>query len=175
MLCPNVVDKEFSLLAPAAFSELASAVAKSSSRPWFVKLPSYEAYSERRRILQLSEIAAASGAAGVTISGAFVEPDARLSIGRGNVSGAPALRRTLKFVSDLYRATGGLPIKALGGITSGADAFRAIAAGASVVEVYTSFIYRGPNVAGYITNELRSMLRERGIESLVDLRGSELS
>jgi dihydroorotate dehydrogenase len=175
MLCPNVVDKEFGLLTPAPFSEFVAAVAKSNSKPWFVKLPSYEDDEDRKRILQLAEIAAAGGAAGITVSGAFVQPDKRLSIGRGNVTGTPALGRTLTFVSDLYRATGGLPIKALGGITSGADAFRAIGAGASVVELYTSFIYRGPNVAGYITEELRKILDERGIGSIEELRGTALT
>lgn len=63
----------------------------------------------------------------------------------GGLSGAPLLAMSTAVVRKLSAALAGeLPIVAVGGIMSGADAAGKIAAGASLVQLYTGFIYRGP-------------------------------
>jgi dihydroorotate dehydrogenase len=113
------------------------------------------------------------GAAAFTISGTFMRTEPGLSMGRGNVSGAPARERALDFVRDLYSVVGRQAgIKALGGISSGQDAFDAIAAGATTAELLTGLIYRGPCVAREVNRELARLMAQQGIGTLNELRGS---
>ena len=63
----------------------------------------------------------------------------------GGLSGAPLFERSTEVVRLFRRALGGeLPIIAVGGILSGADALAKLEAGASLVQLYTGLIYRGP-------------------------------
>jgi len=63
----------------------------------------------------------------------------------GGLSGAPVAGRSTRVVQELARALRGeIPVIGVGGITSGADARAKIAAGASLVQVYTGLIYQGP-------------------------------
>ena len=65
----------------------------------------------------------------------------------GGLSGAPLRDRSTAVVRQLTDILGdALPIIAVGGISSGADAAAKIAAGASLVQLYTGFIYRGPEL-----------------------------
>lgn len=65
----------------------------------------------------------------------------------GGLSGAPLMARSTEVVRQLANILEGrLPIIAVGGILSGADAAAKIAAGASLVQIYTGFIYRGPEL-----------------------------
>lgn len=63
----------------------------------------------------------------------------------GGLSGAPLTLRSREVVAALARAlAGAMPIIGVGGISSGADARAMLAAGASLVQLYTGFIYGGP-------------------------------
>lgn len=63
----------------------------------------------------------------------------------GGLSGKPLADRALSVLRQLAHALGGaFPIIGVGGIMSGADARKRIAAGASLVQLYTGLIYRGP-------------------------------
>jgi len=65
----------------------------------------------------------------------------------GGLSGAPLTRRATYVVSRLARALGGaLPVIGVGGIMSAQDAADKIVAGASLVQIYTGLIYRGPKL-----------------------------
>jgi dihydroorotate dehydrogenase len=65
----------------------------------------------------------------------------------GGLSGAPLMARSTEVVRQLAEILEGrLPIIAVGGILSGADAAAKMAAGASLVQIYTGFIYRGPEL-----------------------------
>jgi len=74
----------------------------------------------------------------------------------GGLSGAPLMTRSTAVVKQLHEILGGkLPIIAVGGILSGADAAAKIAAGASLVQLYTGFIYRGPALIREAVEALR--------------------
>ncbi len=65
----------------------------------------------------------------------------------GGLSGAPLTSASTEVIAELARAADGkLPIIGVGGIMDGADARDKIEAGASLVQVYTGFIYRGPEL-----------------------------
>ncbi|HSN41498.1 MAG TPA: quinone-dependent dihydroorotate dehydrogenase, partial [Burkholderiales bacterium] len=65
----------------------------------------------------------------------------------GGLSGAPLTQRSTAIVRQLSGALGGsVPIIGVGGIMNGADAAQKIAAGASLVQLYTGLIYRGPEL-----------------------------
>ncbi|MBK8182310.1 MAG: quinone-dependent dihydroorotate dehydrogenase [Candidatus Competibacteraceae bacterium] len=74
----------------------------------------------------------------------------------GGLSGAPLRDRSTAVVRQLAdNLAGKLPIIAAGGILSGADAAAKIAAGASLAQLYTGFIYRGPTLIGEAVAALR--------------------
>jgi dihydroorotate dehydrogenase len=63
----------------------------------------------------------------------------------GGLSGTPVTERSTRVVQELSNALQGeLPVIGVGGIMSGADARGKIAAGASLVQLYTGLVYRGP-------------------------------
>jgi dihydroorotate dehydrogenase len=100
-------------------------------------------------------------------------PAARVAeVGAGGLSGAPLTERSRRMVADLYRRTGGrLPVVGVGGVMSGEDAWQMIRAGASLVQVYTGFVYGGPGFVRSIHRHLLRRLRERGKSSIEDVIG----
>ena len=92
----------------------------------------------------------------------------------GGLSGAPLKALALERLRDFRDATGGdLPLVASGGIESGADAFARIRAGASLVQLYTALVYRGPGLAREINRDLKRLLAREGFARLTDAIGTE--
>lgn len=68
------------------------------------------------------------------------------SIGNGGLSGKPLTKRSLEMVRYIYEKTDGeLPIIGVGGIMTVEDALNMLDAGASIIQVYSGFIYNGPS------------------------------
>ena len=89
----------------------------------------------------------------------------------GGLSGAPLKALALQRLRDFRAATGGaLPLIAVGGIESGADAYARIRAGASLVQLYSALVYEGPGLASAINRELRALLARDGFSSPSDGR-----
>ncbi|MFO7668926.1 MAG: quinone-dependent dihydroorotate dehydrogenase [Bacteroidales bacterium] len=81
------------------------------------------------------------------------------AIGKGGMSGAPITQRSLEVVRYVRnKAKGKLPIIAVGGIMSVADALNMFEAGATLIQLYTGFIYEGPGLAKRIN---RAILKKR--------------
>jgi len=67
----------------------------------------------------------------------------------GGLSGAPLTKKSTEVIRALAQELNGkLPIIGVGGIMSGADAAEKLVAGAKLVQIYTGFIYRGPELVG---------------------------
>jgi len=78
------------------------------------------------------------------------------AIGAGGLSGAPLRQRATEVVKYLHtKSNGSIPIIASGGIFTAADAQEKLDAGASLVQVYTGFIYEGPGIAKNICDGLK--------------------
>jgi dihydroorotate dehydrogenase len=85
----------------------------------------------------------------------------------GGLSGRPLRQRSTEVIRHLYRQSyRKLPIIGVGGIFNAADAWEKITAGASLLQLYTSLIYRGPGVNREIVIGLQRKLRERGFDRL---------
>lgn len=90
----------------------------------------------------------------------------------GGLSGAPLAARSTEMIGQMYRLTkGSVPIIGVGGVFTGQDAYEKILAGASVVQIYTSFAYNGPPVVQKIKKELDALLTANGYSSVVEAVG----
>ena len=90
---------------------------------------------------------------GLTISQEKIE-----KIGNGGMSGAPVHKKNLELVRYIHTKTEGkLPIVGVGGIMSEKEAKAMIEAGASLVEIYTGFIYEGPALIKRINKTLEGI------------------
>jgi dihydroorotate dehydrogenase len=148
---------------------------RKEGKPLFIKIPAYGSEEERRNRLELIEAAADLGVDGVTLTTGWTVEEKLLATRSGALSGHPLLDRTLEVVRDVYAATGGrCAIKARGGIFSGEDAFNAIAAGATTVEMYSAFIYRGWHAASQINRSLLALLDAHSIPDVESLRGCSI-
>ena len=95
------------------------------------------------------------------------------ALGEGGLSGAPLRAKSTRIVAQLYRMTQGkVPIVGVGGIFNAEDAWEKIAAGASLVQLYTGFIYRGPGIARDINQGLERILQREGLSNLGEAVGS---
>ncbi len=85
----------------------------------------------------------------------------------GGISGAPLRDRSTEVIRFIWQQTQGqLPIIGVGGIFSAADAWEKITAGASLIQVYTGWIYEGPMMVRRILTGLLSKLEESGLTSI---------
>ncbi len=92
---------------------------------------------------------------------------------QGGLSGAPLRARSTEWIRLAYRLTAGrLPIIGVGGIASAEDALEKIAAGASLVQVYTGYVFEGPGLPREINRGLAEECRRRGA-GIADLVGAE--
>ena len=91
----------------------------------------------------------------------------------GGLSGRPLRRRSTEVIRYLYaRSQGQIPIVGTGGIFTAADAYDKIRAGASLIQVYTGFIFEGPTLPRRINTGLVHLLRRDGYASLAEAVGS---
>jgi len=91
----------------------------------------------------------------------------------GGLSGAPLRQRATEIIRYIYRVTAGsLPIIGVGGVDSVEAALEKIAAGASLVQVYTGMIYQGPGLVRAINRGLAQRMGELGVDSVAELVGS---
>lgn len=99
-------------------------------------------------------------------------PEVIARIGRGGLSGSPLTLRTTRLIKYLYEKTeGNLPIIAVGGIDSAASAYTNIRAGASLVQLYTGLVYRGPGLIKKIKKGLVRRLQQDGFSSIQEAIG----
>ncbi|WP_296058139.1 quinone-dependent dihydroorotate dehydrogenase [uncultured Amphritea sp.] len=99
-------------------------------------------------------------ATNTTLSRAGVE-DSPVAQEAGGLSGVPVRNAATKAIRILARELdGALPIIGVGGITNGFDAAEKIEAGASLVQVYTGFIYRGPELISESVKAIAELERE---------------
>jgi dihydroorotate dehydrogenase len=141
---------------------------------------------EMRELETIVEVAERTQLAGIiatntTISraGLLTPPERVAAFGQGGLSGAPVRARSTELIAALHRLTRGrLVIIGVGGIFSAADAWEKICAGASLVQLYTGFIYEGMGVIREINAGLEEIMARQGFRSLdeaVGCRAAELA
>jgi dihydroorotate dehydrogenase len=158
---------------PALTDLLARAAAARGTTPLFLKV------APDQEPAQIDEIARAAIHAGIdalivgntTVNRpSLSSPNADES---GGLSGAPLATLAAQRLRDFRAATGGaLPLVAVGGIDSGAEAYARIRAGASLVQIYTGLVYGGPALPGRIVREMEALMRRDGFTRIEDAIGA---
>ena len=90
----------------------------------------------------------------------------------GGLSGEPLQQISTNMIKKFYKQLrGAIPIIGVGGINSGKSAYEKIISGASLLQLYTGFVYRGPLVARNIKKELIEILKAEGVKNIQDVVG----
>jgi dihydroorotate dehydrogenase len=93
---------------------------------------------------------------------------------QGGLSGRPLFRLSTRMVAETYvRAEGAFPLIGVGGIDSGGAALTKIRAGASLIQLYSSLIYKGLGLVDGIKRDLASTLLRTGRDSLSEIVGAD--
>jgi dihydroorotate dehydrogenase len=162
----------------AAIQEVQSPKSKAQSqKPILVKVApdlSFEALDE------ILELIAPRNIAGIVATNTTISRpqtgDAALQkiyAETGGLSGRPLRARSTEVVRHLFKQTNGrLPIIGVGGIFTADDAWEKIAAGASLVQIYTGMVYEGPGVAQKIVRGLVQRMKQAGVSDLKQVIGS---
>lgn len=175
LFCPNRPQDAGDFLSPRVAEKLLGEMAKRKKKPVFIKIPGYRSDKEQEKRLRLVDHMLKYPVDGITITPDSLVDERRLSIGRGTITGRPMFQQMLNVVRDVYDLTGGkCHIKASGGIFTSKDAFEALAAGASLLEIYTGFIYEGWNIARNINLGLLDLLNKHCIRDVQTLRGAQV-
>lgn len=92
----------------------------------------------------------------------------------GGISGRPLFEASNRALAQLYRLTEGkLPLVGCGGVSSAADAYAKIRAGASLVQLYTALVYHGPGLVREIKDGLAALLTADGYRSVAEAVGAD--
>jgi len=92
----------------------------------------------------------------------------------GGLSGRPLFEPSTRVLADFYRLTQGrLPLIGVGGVSSGADAYAKIRAGASLVQLYTALVYEGPGLVTRINRDLAALLAADGFANITNAVGAD--
>jgi len=92
----------------------------------------------------------------------------------GGLSGKPLMQLSTEILRDFYRLTQGkIPLIGCGGIASAEDAYAKIRAGASLVQLYSAFVYQGFGLVREIASGLDSLLQSKGFSHISEAIGTD--
>ena len=145
--------------------ELLDTINESRRGRLLIKLPPYSSpnptQQDRERTAALVGACLEAGVDGLTVANSRPVTDSRLATGSGGLSGRSIFPTTVTMVRDVRAQAGsGIAINACGGISSGADAWKALQAGADTLQLYTGLLYEGPGLVKRINNELLRLMGE---------------
>ncbi|RMF08961.1 MAG: quinone-dependent dihydroorotate dehydrogenase, partial [Alphaproteobacteria bacterium] len=127
----------------------------------------------------IAEVVLEQGVDGLIISNTTVERPAHLKSPHGKetggLSGAPLFERSTSLLRRFYQLTGGrVPLIGVGGVSSGADAYAKIRAGASLVQLYSAMVYEGPGLVRRICRDLGALLEADGYGQVAEAVGADV-
>jgi len=94
---------------------------------------------------------------------------------KGGLSGEPLQEISTSLIKKFYKQLGKkIPIIGVGGINSGKSAYEKIIAGASLLQLYTGFVYKGPSLVKDIKKDLVKILKSEGISNIKDAVGKDV-
>ena len=93
----------------------------------------------------------------------------------GGLSGEPLQQISTNMIKKFYKQLNGkIPIIGVGGVNSGKSAYEKIIAGASLLQLYTGLVYKGPSLVKDIKKELIQILKVEGLNNIKDAIGKNL-
>jgi dihydroorotate dehydrogenase len=145
-------------------------------KPMLVKIAPDLADSEIDTVLDLS---LQHGISGIIATNTTRARDGLRSVYQneeGGLSGRPLRKRSTEIIRAVYRRTQGrLVVIGVGGVFDGDDVWEKMAAGASLVQSYTGFIYRGPLFVRNAVIQLGQRMRAEGVRSIQEIIGTATS
>jgi dihydroorotate dehydrogenase len=121
------------------------------------------------------DVALQRGAAGIVATNTSIQRDlvgGGRAPDKGGVSGRPITELSTRVVTSIRRQAGSrLPIIGVGGVFTGDDAFEKIRAGASLVQIHSGMIFRGPGIVRQVKQELSRRLRAEGLAHVSEAVG----
>ena len=95
---------------------------------------------------------------------------------KGGLSGKPIEKISNRIINEFYKLVGKqIKIIGVGGVDSAKSAYEKILSGATLVQLYTGMVYRGPRIAAQINNGLIKILEQEGINNINDVVGLKKS
>jgi len=92
----------------------------------------------------------------------------------GGLSGTPLTQKSTDIIANFYKLTKGqIPIIGIGGVSSAQDAYDKICAGASLIQIYSALVFKGPDLIHDINSGLLKLLDADGFDNLSDAVGSK--
>ncbi len=168
LVCPNTTESE-RMDEQRIFNALVEGLTRSVTprKPVFIKLPPHHSDVDRERVFNMLDACLRVGIQGVSVSGTRPVVEPRLGMGKGSLAGRAVFDDSLRITREVIaHVHGSLAVKSAGGAFGGGDALALLQAGASSVELYSGFIYRGWDVAGKINRELLGLLGPRSVRDL---------
>ncbi len=93
---------------------------------------------------------------------------------KGGLSGKPIEKVSNQIISKFYKILKNkTKIIGVGGVSTGKDALEKITCGATLVQLYTGMVYRGPRIASKISNELIDLLKNKGFKNVTEAIGTK--
>ncbi len=93
---------------------------------------------------------------------------------KGGLSGKPIEKISNEVISKFYKILKDkTKIIGVGGVSNGKDAFEKITSGATLVQLYTGMVYRGPRIASKISKELIDLLKNKGFKNVSEAIGTK--
>ena len=93
---------------------------------------------------------------------------------KGGLSGKPIKKISNEAISKFYKILKDkTKIIGVGGVSNGQDAFQKIISGATLVQLYTGMVYRGPRIASKISTELIDLLKNKGFKNVSEAIGTK--
>jgi dihydroorotate dehydrogenase len=144
-----------------------------ASPPIFLKVAPDLDFAQIERI---TELARTYGMSGLIVSNTTIDRlESLISLYKsepGGLSGQPLMQPSTQILREFYMASEGrIPLIGVGGISSAADAYAKIKAGASAVQLYSALVYKGPGLAADICKELVALLQADGFENIREAVG----
>ena len=94
---------------------------------------------------------------------------------KGGLSGKPIQEISNKIIIKFYKLLGNkIKIIGVGGVDTGQAAYEKIISGASLVQLYTGMVYRGPGIASKISSELIDILKNKGFKNISEAIGTKI-
>ncbi len=158
---------------PSMLCNLIGKINESRSKPLLLKMTPYkhpksnDDNKERDEVMELIKVCLANGVNGLTIANTRITKDARLSSGTGGLSGRLLFQDTIRMISEIKSEVGNkIDLNACGGIFTGQEAWEALQAGATTIQLYTGMIYVGPSVVKQINKDLIDLINKTKTQSL---------
>ncbi|WP_026293583.1 quinone-dependent dihydroorotate dehydrogenase [Saccharibacillus kuerlensis] len=165
---------ELRTLLSAVRAELKHQAGEGASKPVFVKIAPDLDDGELEETVDAIE---SSGVSGLIATNTTLSREGLTHRNRGEaggLSGRPLTGRSTEIVRRVYSQTAGrLPIVGSGGIFTPEDAYAKIRAGASLVEIYTAMIYKGPEINRQLHAGLKRLMQTDGFTHIAQAVGAD--